>query len=242
LRLLIAAFYGTFLELLATFIDIILHLDKHLIWLVENYGSWIYLILFLIIFCETGLVVTPFLPGDSLLFVAGAIAATGAMEVQLLAALLVLAAFCGDNTNYWIGRYFGPRIFAHPNSRLLNRAHLEKTRQFYEKHGGKTVIFARFLPIVRTFAPFVAGIGRMVYPHFVAYSAFGSVFWISFFVFGGFFFGNVPIVKNNLTFFIFGIIIISVLPGIIQFLRSRFGNRGPKPEGDSRVTNSSKGP
>ena len=150
------------MELLATFIDVILHLDKHLIWVVQNYGSWIYLILFLIIFCETGLVVTPFLPGDSLLFVAGAIAATGAMEVQLLAALLMLAAFCGDNTNYWIGRYFGPKIFKRSDSPLLNRAHLEKTRQFYEKHGGKTVIFARFLPIVRTFAPFVAGIGRML--------------------------------------------------------------------------------
>ena len=216
------------MELLTTFIDIILHLDKHLIWLVQNYGNWIYLILFLIIFCETGLVVTPFLPGDSLLFVAGAIAASGAMDVQWLAALLMLAAFCGDNTNYWIGRYFGPKIFSRADSRLLNRAHLEKTQRFYEKHGGKTIIFARFLPIVRTFAPFVAGVGRMVYTHFMAYSAFGSVFWISFFVFGGFFFGNVPIVKNNLTFFIFGIIIISILPGIIQFIRSRFGNHGQK--------------
>jgi len=214
------------LEILATFIDIILHLDKHLIWLVQNYGNWIYLILFLIIFCETGLVVTPFLPGDSLLFVAGAIAGTGAMDVQWLAALLILAAFCGDNTNYWIGRYFGPRIFSRADSRLLNRAHLEKTNQFYMKHGGKTIIFARFLPIIRTFAPFVAGIGHMIYPRFMAYSAFGSVFWISFFVFGGFYFGNVPIVKNNLTFFIFGIIIISVLPGIVQFVRNRLGNRG----------------
>jgi membrane-associated protein len=195
-------------------------------------------------------VVTPFLPGDSLLFVAGAIAATGAMDVQLLAALLMLAALCGDNTNYWIGRYFGPRIFTQSDSPLLNRAHLEKTRQFYEKHGGKTVIFARFLPIVRTFAPFVAGVGRMVYPHFVAYSAFGSVFWISFFVFGGFFFGNVPVVKNNLTFFIFGIIILSVLPGIIQFLRNWLGNRKRKADGgssviansDSRIRNSSEGP
>ncbi|WP_041353282.1 DedA family protein [Nitrosospira multiformis] len=213
------------MEIIATFIDIILHLDKHLIWLVENYGSWVYLILFLIIFCETGLVVTPFLPGDSLLFVAGAIAATGAMEVTGLAALLMLAAFCGDNTNYWIGRYFGPRIFTRTDSRLLNRAHLEKTEAFYARHGGKTIIFARFLPIIRTFAPFVAGIGQMIYPRFMAYSAFGSIFWISFFVFGGFFFGNVPIVKNNLTFFIFGIIIISVLPGVIQFMRGWLENR-----------------
>lgn len=214
------------MELLTTFIDIILHLDKHLIWLVENYGSWIYVILFLIIFCETGLVVTPFLPGDSLLFVAGAIAATGAMEVQWLVALLILAAFCGDNTNYWIGRYFGPRMFSRADSKLLNRAHLDRTNQFYAKHGGKTIIFARFLPIIRTFAPFVAGIGRMNYPYFVAYSAFGGVFWISFFVVGGYYFGNVPFVKNNLTYFIFGIIIISVLPGIIQFLRNLLGSRG----------------
>lgn len=214
------------MELLASFIDIILHLDRHLVWLVQNYGSQVYLILFLIIFCETGLVVTPFLPGDSLLFVAGAIAATGAMEVQWLALLLMLAAFCGDNTNYWIGRYFGPRIFSRADSRLLNRAHLEKTNQFYAKHGGKTIIFARFLPIIRTFAPFVAGIGRMNYSYFVSYSAFGSVFWISFFVFGGYFFGNVPIVKNNLTFFIFGIIIVSILPGMIQFIRNWLGNRG----------------
>lgn len=213
------------MELLTTFIDIVLHLDRHLVWLVQNYGSLVYLILFLIIFCETGLVVTPFLPGDSLLFVAGAIAATGAMEVQWLAALLMLAAFCGDNTNYWIGRYFGPRIFNRADSRLLNRAHLEKTNEFYAKHGGKTIIFARFLPIFRTFAPFVAGIGRMAYPHFVAYSAFGSVFWISFFVFGGYFFGNVPVVKNNLTLFILGIIIISVVPGMIQFMRNWLGNR-----------------
>ena len=214
------------MELLASFIDIILHLDRHLVWLVQNYGSQVYLILFLIIFCETGLVVTPFLPGDSLLFVAGAIAATGAMEVQWLALLLMLAAFCGDNTNFWIGRYFGPRIFSRADSRLLNRAHLEKTNQFYAKHGGKTIIFARFLPIIRTFAPFVAGIGRMNYSYFVSYSAFGSVFWISFFVFGGYFFGNVPIVKNNLTFFIFGIIIVSILPGMIQFIRNWLENRG----------------
>lgn len=214
------------MELLTTFIDIILHLDQHLIWLVQNYGTWVYLILFLIIFCETGLVVMPFLPGDSLLFVAGAIAATGAMDVQLLAVLLMFAAVCGDNTNYWIGRYFGPRMFTRTDSPLLNRAHLEKTNQFYARHGGKTIIFARFLPIIRTFAPFVAGIGRMVYPYFLAYSAFGSVFWISFFVFGGFFFGNVPVVKNNLTYFIFGIIIISILPGIIQFVRNWLGNRG----------------
>ena len=210
------------MELLADFIDIVLHLDRHLIWLIENYENWIYLILFLIIFCETGLVIMPFLPGDSLLFVAGAIAANGVMDVQFLAVLLMLAAFTGDNTNYWIGRYLGPKIFSRTDSRILNRKHLDKTNLFYEKHGGKTIIFARFLPIFRTFAPFVAGIGRMTYTTFMSYSAIGSLLWINFFIFGGYFFGNVPIVKNNLSFFIFGIVFISIIPGIIQFVRSWF--------------------
>ena len=210
------------MELLTDFIDIVLHLDRHLIWLIENYENWIYLILFLIIFCETGLVIMPFLPGDSLLFVAGAIAANGVMDVQFLVMLLMLAAFTGDNTNYWIGRYLGPKIFSRTDSRILNRKHLDKTNLFYRKHGGKTIIFARFLPIIRTFAPFVAGIGRMTYTTFMSYSAIGSLFWINFFIFGGYFFGNVPIVKNNLSFFILGIVFISIIPGIIQFVRSWF--------------------
>lgn len=208
------------MELLTDFIDIVLHLDRHLVWLIENYENWIYLILFLIIFCETGLVIMPFLPGDSLLFVAGAIAANGVMDVQFLVMLLMLAAFTGDNTNYWIGRYLGPKIFSRTDSRILNRKHLDKTNLFYKKHGGKTIIFARFLPIFRTFAPFVAGIGRMTYTTFMSYSAIGSLFWINFFIFGGYFFGNVPIVKNNLSFFILGIVFISIIPGIIQFVRS----------------------
>ena len=211
------------MELLAQFIDIVLHLDRHLIWVVENYGAWIYLLLFLVIFCETGLVVTPFLPGDSLLFVAGTLAAVGAMYVHGLFALLVLAAFSGDNTNYWIGRFAGPRVFRIERSRLFNPAHLERTHRFYEKHGGKTVIFARFLPIVRTFAPFVAGIGRMVYPRFLFYSFSGSVFWIAFFVFGGYYFGNIPVVRQNLTLFIIGIIVVSVMPGIVEFIRQKTG-------------------
>ena len=209
------------MELLAQFIDIVLHLDRHLTWLVDNYGVWVYLILFLIIFCETGLVVTPFLPGDSLLFVAGTLAAAGAMYVHGLFALLVLAAFSGDNTNYWIGRFIGPRVFRLERSRLFNPAHLERTHRFYEKHGGKTVIFARFLPIVRTFAPFVAGIGRMTYPKFLFYSFSGSVFWIGFFLFGGYYFGNIPIVRQNLTVAIIGIIVVSVMPGVIEFVRQR---------------------
>ncbi len=210
------------MELLTNFIDIILNLDRHLIWLIENYEGWIYLILFLIIFCETGLVIMPFLPGDSLLFVTGALAANGAMDVNFLVILLMSAAFAGDNTNYWVGRYLGPKIFSKSDSRILNRRHLDTTNSFYEKHGGKTIIFARFLPIFRTFAPFVAGIGHMTYTTFMLFSAIGGLFWINFFVVGGYFFGNVPIVKDNLSFFIFGIIFISIIPGIIQFLRVRF--------------------
>jgi len=210
-------------ELLAQFIDIVLHLDRHLTWLVDNYGLWVYLILFLIIFCETGLVVTPFLPGDSLLFVAGTLAAAGALYVHGLFALLVLAAFSGDNTNYWIGRFVGPRVFRLERSRLFNPAHLERTHRFYEKHGGKTVIFARFLPIFRTFAPFVAGIGRMTYPKFLFYSFSGSVFWIGFFVFGGYYFGNIPVVRQNLTLAIIGIVVLSVIPGIVEFVRQKTG-------------------
>ncbi len=213
------------MELLAQFIDIVLHLDRHLTWLVDNYGVWVYLILFLIIFCETGLVVTPFLPGDSLLFVAGTLAAAGALYVHGLFALLVLAAFSGDNTNYWIGRFAGPRVFRLERSRLLNPAHLERTHRFYEKHGGKTVIFARFLPIIRTFAPFVAGIGRMAYPKFLFYSFSGSVFWIGFFVFGGYYFGNIPVVRQNLTLAIIGIIVLSIMPGIVEFVRQKMRSR-----------------
>jgi membrane-associated protein len=212
-------------ELLAQFFDIVLHLDRHLLWLVDNYGVWVYLILFLIIFCETGLVVAPFLPGDSLLFVAGTLAAAGAMYVHGLFALLVVAAFGGDNTNYWIGRYLGPRVFRIEKSRLFNPAHLDRTHRFYERHGGKTVIFARFLPIIRTFAPFVAGIGRMVYPKFMFYSFSGSVFWIGFFVFGGYYFGNLPVVRQNLTLFIIGIIVLSIMPGIVGFIRQKARSR-----------------
>ncbi len=211
------------MELLAQFLDLVLHLDQHLALLIQNYGTWIYLILFLIIFCETGLVVTPFLPGDSLLFVAGTMAAAGAMDVHGLFALLVVAAFSGDNTNYWIGHFVGPRVFKRQRSRLLNPAHLHRTQKFYEKHGGKTVILARFMPVVRTFAPFVAGIGRMRYTSFLLYSFSGSVLWIAFFVYGGYYFGNIPVVKNNLTAFILGVVAISILPGVIAFVREKFG-------------------
>lgn len=209
------------MEVISSFFGLLTHLDQHLLSLLQNYGGWIYLILFLIIFCETGLVVTPFLPGDSLLFVTGTLAATGALNVQGVAVLLMAASFSGDNSNYWIGRYLGPKVLRKEQSRFFNRSYLEKTQRFYEKHGGKTILVARFIPIIRTFAPFVAGIGRMRYLRFVLYSLGGSVFWISFFVFGGFYFGNVPLVKQNLTAFIFLIIFVSILPGVVEFLRRR---------------------
>ncbi len=211
---------GADVEVFPSVIDLLTHLDQHLLSLLQNYGSWVYLILFLIIFCETGLVVTPFLPGDSLLFVTGTLAATGALNVQGIALLLMAASFSGDNSNYWIGRYLGPKVFRKEQSRFFNRYYLEKTRNFYDRHGGKTVLIARFIPIIRTFAPFVAGIGRMRYLRFVLYSLGGSVFWISFFVFGGFYFGNVPLVKQNLTAFIILIIFVSFLPGAVGYLRS----------------------
>jgi membrane-associated protein len=213
------------MELVTGFIDVVLNLDRHLQWLVANYGVWIYAILFAIIFCETGLVVTPFLPGDSLLFVAGAVAAGGGMDVHLLFAVLVTASFTGDNTNYWIGRYAGPRIFRREGSWLLNPAHLARTQGFYERHGGKTVLIARFVPIVRTFAPFVAGMGRMRYPRFVAYAFGGAVLWIGSLAYAGYFFGNLPVVKNNLSLVIIGIVLLSIMPGIIEYLRARRAKR-----------------
>jgi membrane-associated protein len=208
-------------EILAAFIDLVLHLDRHLQTLIQNYGVWIYAILFLIIFCETGLVVAPFLPGDSLLFVAGTLAASGSLYVHNLFMLLVAASFMGDNTNYWIGRFCGPRVFAREGSLLLNPKHLERTQRFYDRHGGKTIVIARFVPIVRTFAPFVAGIGRMVYPRFMMFAFGGAVLWIGSLVYAGYFFGNIPWVKNNLSLVIIGIIVLSILPGIIEYARHK---------------------
>lgn len=209
------------MEYLAQFTDIVLHLDRHLAVLVQQYGTWIYVLLFAIVFCETGLVVTPFLPGDSLLFVAGALTATGAMELQVLVSLLIAASFLGDNTNYWTGRYVGPKVFSRERSRLLNPKHLEQTHRFYEIHGGKAIILARFFPIIRTFAPFVAGIGRMDYRRFLPYSLAGGVVWVGSLVLAGYFFGNIPFIKQNLTLVIFGIIFLSILPGIFGYLRHR---------------------
>jgi len=211
--------------LFATLLDIVLHLDQHLQWLVANYGSWIYGILFLIIFCETGLVVTPFLPGDSLLFVAGTVAAAGDMYVHGLFAALVTASFLGDNTNYWIGRFIGPRVFTREKSLLFNPEYLSRTQRFYDRYGAKTVFLARFVPILRTFAPFVAGIGRMRYLRFVFYSFSGSIAWVGALTYAGFFFGNVPVVKQNLSLVIMIIILISISPGLIEYMRHRAQTR-----------------
>jgi membrane-associated protein len=213
------------LDLLAGLLDLLLNLDRHLAWLVSNYREWIYVILFAIIFCETGLVVTPFLPGDSLLFVAGTLAAAGDMYVHGLFAALATASFLGDNTNYWIGRYVGPRVFRVERSRLFNPAHLERTQRFYEKYGAKTIFLARFMPIVRTFAPFVAGIGRMRYGTFLFYSFSGSIAWVGSLTYAGYYFGNVPVVKQNLTLVIAVIVLLSISPAIIEYLRHRAGKR-----------------
>jgi membrane-associated protein len=212
-------------DLLASFIDIILHLDAHLLALTQQYGVWMYAILFLIIYSETGLIIMPFLPGDSLLFVAGALCGMGALRLEWLVPLLILAAFSGDNTNYWVGRLVGMRLLNRANARLIRPEHLAKARAFYEKHGGKTVILARFLPIIRTFVPFVAGIGMMRYRLFVLFSALGSVMWITSLTVAGFLFGNIPVVKNNLTLIILGIILITVLPALIEFIRQRKNNQ-----------------
>jgi membrane-associated protein len=209
------------LELLAALVDVLLHLDRHLQVLVQNYGLWIYAILFAVVFCETGLVVTPFLPGDSLLFVAGAVAAAGGMSVTVLIAVLIVAAVLGDTVNYWVGAYVGPRVFHSRESRWLNTRHLERAQAFYERHGGKTIIIARFVPIIRTYAPFVAGIGAMSYPRFLAYNVGGGVLWVVSLTLAGYFFGELPIVKQNLTLVIIGIIILSIMPGVIEYLRHR---------------------
>lgn len=209
------------MELITYCVDFIMHIDKHLSVLIQSYGVWTYLILFFIIFCETGLVVTPLLPGDSLLFAAGAFAAKGALDVSWLFVLLSIAAIAGDTANYWIGCYVGPKVFHKEHVRFLNKEYLDRTHQFYEKYGGKTIIIARFVPIIRTFAPFVAGIGSMTYWRFISYNVIGGIAWVALCVFAGYYFGNLPVVKNNFTFVIFAIIFISILPGVIEFLRQR---------------------
>ncbi|MCO7513338.1 DedA family protein [Pseudomonas guariconensis] len=204
-------------------LDLILHLDAYLDLLVTNYGPWIYAILFTVIFCETGLVVMPFLPGDSLLFIAGAVAAGGGMDPVLLSGLLMAAAIMGDSTNYVIGRTAGERLFRDPNSKIFRRDYLQRTHDFYARHGGKTVTMARFLPILRTFAPFVAGIAHMHYPRFLAFSVTGSLLWVGGLVTLGYFFGNVPFIKQHLSLMVLGIIFLSLVPMVLGLLRGRLG-------------------
>jgi membrane-associated protein len=209
-------------------IDFIIHVDVHLGELIKNYGVLTYGILFLIIFCETGLVVTPFLPGDSLLFAAGAFGAKGDLDPHLVFVILAIAAFLGDSVNYFIGKKIGHRAYS-MNNRFIKKEYLEKTHKFYEKHGGKTIILARFFPIVRTFAPFVAGIGEMEYKKFVSYNAVGGVLWVAIFVYLGYFFGNLPIVKQNFTLVLFAIVLISIAPAIYGLIQ-KFLNRKSEPE------------
>jgi membrane-associated protein len=209
------------LELIASFFDLVLHLDRELVSLVGTYGAWVYAILFAIIFSETGFVVTPFLPGDSLLFVAGAVAASGALDANLLVALLVLAAFLGNMVNYAIGRWLGRHLFTDRASRWLNPAHLEKAHAFYERHGGKAVVISRFLPIVRTYVPFVAGMGAMSATRFTGFNLLGAVLWVGLLAYGGYFFGNIPWIRGNLTAIIVGIVVVSFAPLGVAWLRSR---------------------
>lgn len=212
------------MELIHQFIDLFLHLDQHLNQIITDYGIWTYAILFLIIFVETGVVVMPFLPGDSLLFAAGAFAAMGLLNIVWLLLLLFVAAFLGDTLNYMIGNFIGPKVFRQ-DYKLLKREYLEKTQAFYEKHGGKTIIFARFIPIIRTFAPFIAGVGTMKYSKFLSYNLIGGLLWVSLFLVAGFIFGNIPAVKSNFTFVIFGIILVSFLPPAYEFIKQRFLTR-----------------
>lgn len=216
------------MELIRSLIDFILHIDRHLVEIVSEYKTWTYLILFIIIFAETGFVVTPFLPGDSLLFAAGAIIANpdSNLNIVLMCLLLIVAAVLGDFVNYHIGKYIGPRAFS-GKIRFLKKEYLDRTQLFYEKYGGKTIIYARFVPIVRTFAPFVAGIGTMSYPRFASFNVVGAVLWVCSFMLIGYFFGGLPVIKENFTYVIFIIILISLLPPVIEMFRNRARSREP---------------
>ncbi len=220
------------MDFITGLVDFVLHIDIHLTEIIAEYGIWTYAILFAIIFSETGFVVTPFLPGDSLLFAAGALATRGSMDPWLLFLLLSAAAIFGNIINYWIGYALGPRLKARGHLRFINPSYLEKTHRFYEKHGGKTIIIARFLPIIRTFAPFVAGIGFMSYNRFMLYNVAAGILWVGSFIWAGFFFGNLPSVKNNFSLVILAIIVISMIPPVIEYLRHRFRQRAGSIESD----------
>ena len=213
------------MEFVSKVVDFVLHLDAHLSALIQQYGLWTYVILFVVIFCETGLVVTPFLPGDSLIFAAGTFAARGDLNVVGLFVGLAAAAVIGDSVNYWIGKIIGPKVFQKENSRVFKKAYLQRTHNFYEKYGAETIIIARFVPIVRTFAPFVAGIGRMSYGKFLSYNVIGGVGWVALFTFGGYFFGNIPFVRRNFPLVIIAIIVISLVPAVVEILKHRKGEQ-----------------
>lgn len=206
-------------------VDFILHFDEHLANIINLFGGFTYLILFLIVFAETGLVITPFLPGDSLLFVVGTLAGSGYLNIVIAYITLLAAAILGDTVNYWIGHRIGARVFSKDNSRLFNKAYLEKTRGFYEKHGGKTIILARFLPIIRTFAPFVAGVGRMHYGTFISFNIIGAFVWVTALMLAGYFFGGLPFIKNNFEYAVIGIILVSLIPVVVEYIQHK---RGPK--------------
>ena len=213
------------MELVRQLIDFVLHIDTHLDAIIQSYGTWTYALVFAIVFCETGLVVTPFLPGDSLLFALGAFSARGSLDLSVVILILSVAAILGDTVNYWIGAIIGPKVFHTERTRFLNKRHLQRTHEFYERHGGKTIIIARFVPIIRTFAPFVAGIGKMSYGKFVAYNVIGGLAWVLLFVLGGYYFGNLPVVKRNFTFVIMAIIVISVIPAVVEWIRHHRASR-----------------
>jgi membrane-associated protein len=208
------------MDLIRFFVDLFLHLDKHLGDVIQHYGSFTYALLFIIVFCETGLVVMPILPGDSLLFAAGTFAAIGNLNILYLFLLLAAAAILGDTANYWIGHFIGPRVFT-SNSRWLKREYLERTQAFYKKHGGKTIFLARFIPIIRTFAPFVAGIGEMRYSYFITYNIVGGIVWTALFTFAGYFFGNLPFIQKNFSLVVITIVIVSVLPAVVEYIKGR---------------------
>jgi membrane-associated protein len=211
----------------ADFIDFFLHAERHLEWFIKNYDIWIYALLFAIIFCETGLIVTPFLPGDSLLFAVGAIAGKGLIQVEIITPLLLVAAIVGDAVNYSIGKWTGPKVFHYESSRLFNKDHLLKAHAFYEKYGGRAIILARFVPIVRTFAPFVAGVGAMTYSKFAIYNVTGAILWVGIFLGGGYYFGGLEIVQKNMKLVILGIIIVSVLPIVWEIAKAQLEKRCP---------------
>lgn len=213
------------MELIQLMISFILHIDQHLLDLFNQYGLWIYGILFLIIFCETGLVVTPFLPGDSLLFAAGALIAGSVLDINLMALVVVSAAILGNIVNYTIGRFFGERLFSNPNSKIFRRDYLDKAHNFYERHGGKAIIMTRFVPIFRTFAPFAAGMSGMTYKRFLVYNVIGALLWVGIFLYAGYWFGNLPAVRKNFTLLIFAILIVSVMPIVYEAWKSRANNK-----------------